>query len=370
MARSAVHLQATQSTDEIVDLAELILLGIAVPFAVPICVTCWIGYCAMCSVDDLLLSVKQTVFGRLAREVACTLVDLVHELSPGLLTSEDQEGRQVLARQQIDAPGSYALLHQQISFFAETQLAEAGEDSRYEEQEIDIKTNDVAASALHCHCCVGYLLAGPLPFKNSATTRPGCRLLIDLDKLCLKKIISCLASRDLAALSSTSKSFLQATNKLRDVAKVQACLAGGFFRSFIKRFPKLQVLKIKDPVLPSPACRFSSSADSVACRFSGGDMQHLASTCQELRELHFEGCSHSLAFRMHTIMKQCKKLKILHFRKCHNFPVPSSDLNLFWGTEISRLEVVELKSSAFRCQMWMCTPWLLQPQPCEGWCSG
>lgn len=133
MARSAVHLRATQSTDEIVDLAELILFGIAAPFAVPICVTCWIGYCAMCDVEDLLLSVKQTVFGRLARKVACTLVDLVHELSPGLLTSEDQEGRQVLARQQIDAPGSYALLHQQIPFFAETQLAEAREDSRFEE---------------------------------------------------------------------------------------------------------------------------------------------------------------------------------------------------------------------------------------------
>jgi hypothetical protein len=323
MARSADHLRATQSNDEIVDLAELILLGIAVPFAVPIGVTCWIGYCAVCCVDDLLFSVKQTILGRLAREVACTLVDLVQELSPSLLTSEDQESRQVPARQQIDAPESYALPHQQIPFFAETQLAKEREDPRFEEQEIDIKTNDVAASALHRHCRVGYLLAGPLPSKNSATTRPGCRLLVDLDELCLKKIISCLASRDLAALSSTSNSFLQATNALRNVAQVQACLAGGFFRSFIKRFPRLQVLKIKDPVLPSPACRFNSSADSVACKFSGGDMQHLASTCQKLRELHFEGCSHSLTFRMHTIMKQCKKLKVLKFQKCHNFPVPS-----------------------------------------------
>lgn len=273
---SRVVMQDNQSAAKF-KLADRILMGVAMPIGVTCLFWYGIAYCTVCCGESLLRVFSKTSIGRIAWEDSYALVDLLEELSPGLIDAQ----------------------------------------------------RGIGYIASRLPCPIGNLLAGPLPFADGAEHRRSCLHLIDLDELCLSKIISCLDSQDLAALSSTSKSFLRATNSLRSTAHVQACLGAGFFPSFLKRFPNLRVLRIKDPVGAPPERTFGCAA-----------MKRLASNCSELRELHCDRCN-GYSAEMDTLMRKCKKLKVLKIRNGSFFSARAA----FWFVScstISRLEVAEL----------------------------
>lgn len=242
-------------------------------------------------VDEFCYAFSQTILGRIAWELPCAVVET---LSFGLL-STDQD-RQVLSERQVVDFGDSSFCSDEPleeSFFP-AELVRAGEQSDLEQERRNIQlSEDVATSAdYHCPSSEELLLDSQLlseqtlaggPLADFTLTDPF--LFNDLPELCLDKIVSCLDSQDLAALSSASKGCLQIVNSHRSTVQVsQACLAGGFFPSLVDRFSHLRVLKIKEFVDVPTDCRF----DEKAARL-------LASRCPDLKELHVEDC-HSLAY--------------------------------------------------------------------------
>jgi hypothetical protein len=287
-------------------------------------------------VDEFCYAFSQTILGRIAWELPYTVAET---LSSGLL-STDQD-RQVLSeRQAVDCGDSSFCSDEPLeeSFFP-AELVRVGEQSDLEQERRNIQlSEDVATSAdYHCPSSEELLLDSQLLSEQTLAGGPladctltDLSLFIDLPELCLDKIISCLDSQDLAALSSASKGCLQLVNSHRSAVQVsQACLAGGFFPSLVDRFSHLRVLKIKEPVDVPTDCRF----DEKAARL-------LASRCPDLKELHVEDC-HSLAY--HGILKlieRCKELTVLKVRRCLCFS-PNA-LSGRYGTRISALKVIEL----------------------------